>query len=420
MNLAKVIISLPFEAEDWKFLHENFELIQTTVLDQIRLIKRGDRIPIHTTIRKSPLWICIEEFSGYQSRDTLGIISNDTELIVVEKTDNRMKNKLQEQTISLIAVPSSQTHFSCNPGHNLPQICSFKDNNFKVLADERVPKNCIIIPHVILTDVFKISPKDEIIISEAKSDKSMPFTSFIHYTLDGSKPSLNPNEHNNETIISTSNGFSVKISDSNTEQIVKLKCKDFNELNDYAKLLHETAHRMILFHGRSGCGKTQTVRDAIDQLNFCPEYFSKIVYVDLLTTELNLNYNFNDVPISFILDHVDEFLFEEAEVDEKVNKKYAQLCKKLENILLMHEENRITVILRSSKLFSRFSSKISLPFDFIFTLEKSNSWSFEFNADPFDSVFGLNEAKSQLQYHILHPLQFADVYKFNQMNLHSR
>lgn len=420
MNLAKVIISLPFEAEDWKFLHENFELIQTTVLDQIRLIKRGDRIPIHTSIRKSPLWIFIEEFSGYQSRDTLGIISNDTELIVVEKTDNHMKNKLKEQNTSLIAVPSSQTRFSCNPSHNLPQICSFKDHNFKVLADERVPKNCIIIPHVILADVFKISPKDKIIISEANSDKSTPFSSFIHYTIDGSMPKLNPNEHNNETIISSSNGFSVKTSDSNIEQIVQLKCNDFKDLNDYAKLLRETAHRMILFHGRSGCGKTQAVRDAIDQLNFSPEFFSKLVYVDLLTSELDLNYNFNDSPISFIMDHVDEFLLEEAEVDEKVNKKYAQLCKKLENILLMHEENRVTLISRSSKLFSRFSSKISLPFDFIFTLEKQNSWRFKLNDASFDSVFGLSEAKSQLQYHILHPLQFADVYKSNQMNLHSR
>ena len=67
-------------------------------------------------------------------------------------------------------------------------------------------------------------------------------------------------------------GFQLKL-DSNIEQIVQLKCNDFKDLNDYAKLLRETAHRMILFHGRSGCGKTQAVRDAIDQLNFSPEFF---------------------------------------------------------------------------------------------------------------------------------------------------
>ena len=91
VNLSKVIISLSFETEDWEFLHENFELVQSTVLDQIRLIRRGDRIPIFTSLRKSPLWIFIEEFSGYQSIDTLGIISNDTELVVVETADNHMK-----------------------------------------------------------------------------------------------------------------------------------------------------------------------------------------------------------------------------------------------------------------------------------------------------------------------------------------
>ena len=393
---------------------------QSTVLDQIRLIRRGDRIPIFTSLRKSPLWIFIEEFSGYQSIDTLGIISNDTELVVVETADNHMKYKALNEIIPLIAVPSSLTYFTCNPSQNLPQICWFKEHSFKVLADENVPENCIIIPNVVLTDILKITPKEKILLKQFNDKKNVSFTSFIHYTLDGERPDFNPIEHNNETIISSSNGISIKTSDSNFEQMIKLKTVDFTNLNVYARLLSETFHRMILFHGQPGYGKTETILEAINQLNFRSDYFSKIIYIDLLTSELDPNYSFNDGPITFIMDHVDEFLLEETDFDEKMNKKYVRLWKNLEYILSMHNNNRVTLVSRSSKIFSKFSSKISFPFDFIFTLEQSNIWKFNLNEDPFNSVFGLNEAKSQLQLHILHPIRFANLYIFNQMNLHSR
>lgn len=400
-------------------MHENFELIQSTILDQIRLIKRGDRIPIYTSIRKYPLWLLIEEFGGYQSPDILGIISNDTELVVIEVSDSLVKHKTGEESVYLIAVPSSQFHISCNPIHNLKRVCSFKKHSFTILADDKVPRDCMLIPNVIMNDIFKINPKDRVLLTISNDENDVPFTSFIHYTVDGSKPEFTAIEHSNESIISASNGFSIKSSNSYEDEIVKIKHLNFDNLNEYAKLMLETSHRLILFHGQSGCGKTEYVIDAINQLNFCPDYTSKIIYVDLLASELDSNCDFNS-STSFILDHVDEFLVDEPDSDEKMNKKYAKLWKKLEWIIQMNTENRVTIISRSSKIFSKLSTKISLPFDYIFTLENENNWKFQMNRNPFESVFGLKEAKSLLELHILHPLQFSDVYKFNQMNLHSR
>lgn len=420
VNLTKVIVSLPFEAEDWIFLHENFELIQSTILDQIRLIKRGNRVPVFTSIRKSPIWLLIEEFGGYQSLDILGIISNETELVVVEASDSHAEHSIPEETILLMAVPSSNLHFSCNPIHNLKRICSIKNHSFRIVADEKVPNNCICIPNVIMSDVFKINPKDNVLLSISNDGTDVPFTSFIHYTVDGSKPEFAASEHCNESIISVYNGVSIKIksSSSNSDEIITIKTLNFDNLNSYAKLVLETSHRMILFHGQSGSGKTEAVLDAINQLNFCSHCKSKIIYVDLLTSELDSNYDFYS-PTIFILDHVDEYLTDESDSDEKMNKKYAKLWKKLEWMLQMNTENRMTIISRSSKIFSKLSTKITLPFDYIFTLEKANNWKFQMNRDPFESVFGLKEAKSLLELHILHPLQFSDVYKFNQMNLYS-
>lgn len=419
VNLTKVIVSLPFEAEDWNFLHENFELIQSTILNQIRLIRRGDRIPIYTSLRKSHLWILIEEFGGYQSPDILGIISNETQLVVVDAADSHVNHKTCEENLNLIAVPSSQLHFSCNPIHNLKRICSINNHSFRIVADEKVPKNCIFIPNVIMSDILKVDPKDKILLSIHNDENTVSFTSFIHYRVDGSKPDFNVLEHSNESIISAYNGFSIKSSQFNFDSTINMKRSNFDNLNDYAKLLLETSHRMILFYGQSGSGKTEVVLAAINQLNFCPEYTSKIIYVDLLTSELESNCYLN-CPKTFILDHVDEYLIDDPDADEKMKKKYAKLSKKLEWIAQMNTENRVTIISRSSKIFSKLSTTVSLPFDYIFAMEKANNWKFQMNRSPFDSLFGLKEAKSLLELHILHPLQFSNVYKFNQMNLHSR
>ena len=369
--------------------------------------------------RKSPLWIFVEEFGGYQSPDVWGIISNETELVVIEASNSHLDPKKIDEIPLLVAVPSSQLHFSCNTSHNLPLICGFKDHNFRVISDDKTPKDCIFIPNVIMTKIFKIEPKDKILLSKINDKNSVPSTSFIHYTLNESKPEFDPSEHANESIISSPDCISIKNSNSNRDEIVRIKCTSFDNFNVYADLLRQTSHRMILFHGQSGCGKTEIVHNAVNQLNFCPEYSSKIIYIDLLTSELVTNHNYNS-SITFILDHTDEYLLQEPDLDENINVKYMKLCKKLESILQMHKENRVTLISRSSKIFSKFATIFLLPFDFIFTLEKLNDWKFHLNCDPFDSVFGLNEAKSLLELHILHPLQFSEVYKLNQMNLHSR
>lgn len=418
--LSKVIVSLPFETEDFMFVHENYELIQSTVLDQIRLIKRGDRIPIHLSIRKSPVWISIEEFGGYQSPNILGIISNETELVVVELNHNNIKSiKVEEKLPHLFAVPSLKPYFACHSFHNLPEICSYKNHSFKILKDDSVHKNCILIPYVIIYNIFKISSKEKIQFSRIHEDMNVPFSSFTHYTFDGMKPEINLLEHSNESIISSPNGISIKTNYSNSDEVIKLKSEsNLDNLNTYTNLLLETSYRMILFNGQSGCGKTEIVLETINQLNFRPDYFSRIIYIDLLTSDFESHFDLNSSK-TFILDHVDEYL-QEGQDDEKINRKYVKLWKKLEWILLMNIENRITIISRTAKIFSKLSTKFSLPFDYVFKHEKSNNWNLQLNHNRFDSIRGLSYAISLLELHILHPLQFSNIYKFNQMNLHSR
>ena len=419
VNLSKVIVSLLHGTSDWKFLNENYETIQSLILDQIRLIKKGQSLPIYTIIRKTPLWIKIEEFGGYQTSDVLGIISNDTELVVTDskKSDNQSDNYFEIEIPSLIAVPTSDFHFSCNSSHEIPELCSYRDESFIVRKCESVPNNVLFVPDIILSKFFKRLPKEKIILSSG-SKFSNSYSGTYTFSADGIVREFESNQHSNETIISTSDGIIIKTSEIDFNQINRIKPLNIPMRNSFAELLLETFYKCVLFHGQAGSGKTKAAQDAIRYLNYSPNFLSQIIYIDLLTSSLNINF-IEDSSIVFVIDHVDEYLQSQPEIEKDVTK-FILFFKKILDFLQICKGNRVILISRSSEIFSKYSSIAMFQFDHIFTSENSKTWNFEANLEPLTSVFGLNEAISLLERFILNPLQFSNAYMANQMDVHSR
>lgn len=400
-------------------MNDNYEIIQSLILDQIRLIQKGQSLPIYTSLRNTPLWIKIEEFGGYQTSDVLGIISNDTELVVIDsKTDDQSTCNPKIEIPSLFAVPTSDYHFSCNSSYEILDLCSFKEETFRVRKLDSVPPNVLLVPDLVLSKVFKISPKEKITLLPS-SKLSNSYTGTYNFSVDGIKCEFEIDQHYNETIISTSNGIAIKTSEIDFNQINCIKPFIKGSKNAFTEFLSETLYKCVLFHGQAGSGKTKTAHEAIRYLNYSPTFLSQIVYIDLLKSSFNLKFPEKD-PIVFIIDHVDEYFQSQSEIEEKDVTKYICLYRKIFDILQVCKNNRVILISRSSKIFSNYSSIAPLQFDHIFTLECSKNWNFEVNTVPLTCVFGLNEAKKLLERFILNPLKFSSAYLANQMDLYSR
>lgn len=411
------MVSLPKGSDDWKLLHEDFESLQSQILEQCRLVKRRNQFPIYSNSRKAPLWIKVEEFGGYQSPEKLGIISDDTELVFVD-SPNELGRTDDNNAYSFIVVPSSGFDFVCNPAQTIANVCSFQSHQFLVRKCEKVPRGVLLIPDIILNEVFRVSPKDEIDILASVST-ALEFSGIIHYSVDGATCNFEAGKHLNETIIAAPNGIAVKSFANESSQIHRFKTPASLESNSFSEFISQTKHRMILFHGQSGCGKSKAVADAIQYLNYSSSYLFKIVYIDLMTTDLYINSDI-DLFSTIIFDHADEYLQIESDAEDEVTRKYVNMCRYISELLSMHKTAKVVLVSRSSKAFSRLSSAFSLRFDYSFRLEASKGWSFDVNPEPLISVFGLEEAKSSLHRLILNPLQFYRVYAANNMDLHSR
>lgn len=418
VNLSKVIVSLLHGTSDWKFLNENYEAIQSLILDQIRLIKKGQSLPIYTSIRKLPLWITIEEFGGYQTSAVLGIISNDTELVVIDsKSDNQVNNHFEIEIPSLFAVPTSDFYFSCNSSNEIPELCSYRDESFRIRKCESVPRNVLFVPDIILSKFFQMHPKEKICLSSG-SKFSNSYSGTYNFSVDGNVCEFESNQHSNETIISTSNGITIKTSEIDFNQTNCIKPLNIPVNNYFSELLLETIYKCVLFHGQAGSGKTKAAQTAICHLNYSSNFLSQIIYIDLLTSSLDFNF-LEESSIVFVIDHVDEYLQSQPGIEKDITK-YILFRKKIIDILQICKDNRVILISRSSEIFSYFSSIAMFQFDRIFTAEDSKNWNFEINPAPLTSIFGLNEAKSLLERFILNPLQFSNAYMANQMDVHSR
>jgi hypothetical protein len=419
-NLSKVIVSLLHGASDWKFLNDNYEMIQSLILDQIRLIKKGQSLPIYTNLRKLPLWIKIEEFGGYQTSDALGMISNNTELVVIDsKFDNQSSHNSEiDKFTSLLAVPTSDFHFSCNSSHEIPELCSFRNESFRIRKLETVPPNILLVPDFILSKIFNLNAKEKITLSPSLK-YSNSYTGSYSFSVNGNVCEFENNMHTKETIISTPNGVAIKTSEIDFNHINRIRPYIKPSKNIFTELLLDTFFKCVLLHGLAGSGKTKAAQEAIQYLNYLPNFLSQIIYIDLLKSSLNLNFS-EEIPIVFVIDHVDEYLQSQSDIEEKDAIKYILLCKKIVDILQYCKSNRVILISRSSRIFSNYSSIVTLQFDRIMTFEGSKKWDFEVNPEPLACVFGLNEAKFMLERFILNPLQYSDAYMANQMDVYSR
>lgn len=411
------MVSLPNGSEDWKLLYQDFESLQSLILNQIRLVKRGNLFPIYSKSRNTPLWIKVEEFDGYKSPEKLGVISNDTELVFIDSISEPSPN-VSSFVHSFIVVPTFGFEFHCNSAHGTPDICRFKDHQFIVRKCETVPQGVLLVPDIILKDVFKICSKEKIEICSSISE--IPeFFSTINYSADGGICIFESSNHLIETIISTPTGIVVKSSNSEPNVIIPLNTEKSFESNSFSEFISKTEHRIILFNGQSGCGKSKAIGDAIQYLNHSSSYLFKMIYFDLLeTSDLSFS-NIEDFSV-IILDHVDEYLLVESDSDDEVTKKYIRLCRDISDLVSMYKMVKFVIVTRSNKDFTQFLPKFPLRFDYSFSLQKFEGWTFDINLQPFEDVLGLVEAKLSLQRLILNPLKFYSVYKANNMDLHSR
>lgn len=348
----------------------------------------------------------------------LGIISNDTELVIIDYNDDQGINRLDTEIPTLLAVPSVNFTFLCNPCHKVPEICSYRDEYFRISTCDSVPPNVLLVPDLILSDFFNLMPKDKILLSPGVK-YSESYSGTFNFSLDESLCEFDPNQHPNETIISTSNGIVVKTSKIDFDQITQIRPLNLSKMNVLTQFLLDSSHKFILFHGQPGSGKSKNALEAVNQLNYDPKFFSQAIYIDLLSSPSNINVP-EEKSIVAVIDHLDEYLQPHFETDEKNIMDYILLFKKIRGILQSCNENRVVLISRSIRVFSNFSSIVPLQFDHIFALENSKHWEFKVNPEPLTSVFGLNEAKYLLERYILSPLQFSHAFITNQMDVHSR
>lgn len=402
-------------------------MLQNRILDQHRLVKKGIRMPIYTDSRMDPFYIVIEELCGYKSNSVYGILSNDTELVVINSSDCaddiNSSPRFEPRIIDLVSIPTTSFKFFSNSLCGLSRLCSFKEHSFIVEIDDSLPEGVILVPEIILISIFKLRAKSKICISSNSSKVfDMTLLGQYHFSVDGLNCKYDSNIHIGETVIPCDNGIIAFSNEIGTTKVCPIEISSLLPLNCFASFLHSSSKRMILFHGPSGCGKSKTVLDAMTQLNFRPDFHFQFQYLDLSVKSFTIDESLYVYDKSIIiLDHADEYLNENENEDrEKPSRKLFKLHYTIMNLLSRSSLCRICLIVRSIRDFSGFLKNAPLPFDFLFTsVPEKSEWGLAKPHGPWNDIFGQKHAKLQLERYILNPIRFNYIFQANNMKLHS-
>lgn len=435
VDLHKVIVSLPVSA-DWSLVHANFEVLQAVILDQVRLVRRGDHIPLFTPLRAEPVWIRIDEFGGYQQADRLGILHNDTEVIVLSEPPTcETRDTCREQVLRVLPARSNYFAIHSSILHGT-QHMSLLNHRVRVSPDDTLPPGYLQVPDAILAEIFRLSPKSFVTVrleGDAPDSRPPPRVILLSSTTGRDDPPSATHIHNllkthpSETIIPLScDTFIVREpGDAGPTEIRHFTSLSRGVSNVLATFILEqmikSNRRLCLFSGGIGSGKTRLVHEAIRFLDYSSHCPLQIGYLDALCDPLSASLRPSQL---IVVDHVDEFLDqEEDDTGRFASRRYMELCSLVETVLLQ-TDGRVMLITRSNRALAPHLSTHPLPVDCVFSNQPSwdgaprDTAPLRSTPAPLPLVLGLEEAKAVLAQHIFNPLRFASLYRANGMKAH--
>lgn len=381
--------------EHWRLVNENRDLIEGIILDQIRLMKRHQRVPLWFEDQNTMIWIRLESGGEY------GLLGFDTELIVEQASES----SVIEFEITLI--PGLRDGFYWRKAGGLHRIGDEAIVN--VHSDPQIPEGFLQIPYYILDHLFQLPSKSKITCKKvAKSKLEYPHQWII--SLKEIDPAIVALQF--ESVVFVGEGAAMIGSAEPRKNIIYQKIPAPPVMNELATfLLNES--KLLLIEGEAGVGKTAQIQQAISALNWNHDFGLPIKYYDL-QSETPLLGIFSSKCL-YILDHFDEYFEEEGEEAKELDK-FRKIVKQI-NHSTQTLGHSVTLVVRSSRNLIKYMQGCGwLSFDASFTIEKSCNTSVTLTDSPtFDHVLGSQSALLQLKRLLFNPIKYEHIYAANGM-----
>lgn len=433
------------DSEDWRVVHELWSLLEESILDQIRLLKRGSEVKVCLPVLGSngglrQVSLFVEDFDGGSGAGRFGIIDADTELIVVPRRTSHHQLS-SSTTVKLQILPGMEDRFSaCLP------LTSVGGLSVDVSVDEALPEGFIRVPYYLIEHLFASRPKAFITCSTQRQKRSeqqqQQFSYFIHPE-DKQPPQQSPVKANPAQDVAFIDGGTalVKAASATAEKAdisyVPLS-EPASEVSELAGFLSKEQFGVAVIEGKAGVGKTVAVKKALQELDWATQFKRPIHYLDLQgqrqQQQLNLSTIGGHQAALIVLDHFDEFIIDGqdhsgAEVDEEAAALRFKSTVKRVNSAIQLFQHQFVLLMRSTRSLTTYWRLCgSFPIDKVYSMDSGNSSSSitrkhvrdQITLNPtFVTVLG-NESRSvisALQKHILNPIKYSQLYTANGLAL---
>lgn len=387
------------ESEDhWRLVNENRGLIEGIILDQIRLMKRHQRVPLWFGDQNVMIWIRLESGGEY------GLLGFDTELIVEQAGEAAV---VDENEFQMTLIPGLKDGFYWRKAGGLYRIG--EDAVVNVHSDPQIPEGFLQISYYILDHLLQLTSKSKINCKKV-AKKKLEYPHQWILSSKEAKPVIVSFQF--ESVVFVEAGAAMIGSAVPRKNIIYQKIPApplMNELVTF--LLNE--QKLLLIEGEAGVGKTAQIQQAIHALNWSYDFVLPIKYYDLQTeTPILAN---NSSKCLYILDHFDEYFEGEGEEAQELDK-FRNIVKQINHSTQTLGQS-IALIVRSSRNLIKYMRSCGwLSFDAKFTIEKSCNASLIVTDSPaFDHVLGTHSALRQLKRLLFHPIKYEHIYAANGM-----
>ncbi len=401
--------------EDWRLVHEHWAVLEETILDQIRLVKKGSTVQLWAPFKPSggPVQLLIEDFDA---KSQYGVIDSNTELIIVPKVPQQtpFQKKLQ-------ILPGLDDDFVTS--QMMEGFYQIGDFNVKLKKDDSIPPEFIRIPYYLIETVFKTMSKQCITCTNVSKAPKQQFT--FQVLPQGQTPSSIAFTDSMTTLDCCSQGCAIIKSDSEQENIYYKPLLLKPSLNGpFAEFLMKP-FSVALIEGKIGAGKSVAIKEAKEALEWSPHFHLPIEYIDLCEQK-QLDFPLTPSSCLFILDHFDEFVEGEDQEEsggvfdeERAASRFKAAVKRITGVVQKYG-HRVVLLLRSSRTLQKYWRTCSLPIDQVYkfeSLQKLHSVDSIVLNPSFGQVFGAKDILHALQKNILNPIKYASLYSANGLKL---
>ena len=394
---------------DWKLIHEHWSTLEESILDQIRLLKKGSTVSLLTPWKRIQLFI-----EDFDAKSQYGVIYSETELIIVPKIIQvaPFEKKLQ-------ILPGFGDGFAC--AHFSDGVIRVGAFNVQVKKDESIPEGFIQIPYYLIDTVFQTKAKQLITCSTTVKKQSSKHQFTFKVMPEGAQDtSITIND--SLTIVTNSSGCALVKTDEERQTIYYRPLQEAPIPSSLSAFLMNP-HSTVLVEGKIGAGKSVAMKKAIEQLNWSSAFTLPIEYLDLMDKK-QLDLPLTPSPSLMILDHFDEFVIGEESAaafdEEAAIARYKASVKKIITAVQKYD-HRFVLIVRTSRSLQKYWRFCALPIDSVFKFEPQPSPSLSANnliLNPtFEGVFGADGVLKALQKHILNPIKYSSLFTANGLSL---